>query len=97
MEQHVDDLTFEEMQEMELKSTNVAQGAFGGFAVGVGVQVGLMGRAGLERMLLAGTKGVKAVYGLTFALPLGVAFACGSYFQERQRAYAQELMEKYTR
>lgn len=96
VEKHVDELSFEEMQEMEMRSTGVMIGTFSGFGVGVGVQMVLMRKAGLENMLHAGTRGAKAIYGLTFALPLGVAFAFGSYFRERQRAYAQELMDKYT-
>lgn len=96
MEKHVDDLSVEEMEELELKSNYVVVGAFSGFGVGVGVQMVLMRKAGLESMLLAGTPGAKGIYALTFALPLSIAAAFGSYFQERQRAFAQGLMDKYT-
>lgn len=96
LEKHVDELSFEEMQEMELRSTNVTIGAFSGFGVGVGVQMALMRKAGLGNMLHTGTWGARALYSLTFALPLGVALVVGSYLRERQREYAQELMEKYT-
>lgn len=92
----MDDLTVEEMEELEIKGTYTAIGAFSGFGVGVGVQMILMRKAGLESMLLAGTPGAKGIYTLTFALPLSIAAAFGSYFRERQRAFAQGLMDKYT-
>lgn len=95
LQQHVEELTFEELQELDHRNSTATIGGFAGFGLGVGMQMLLVRKTGLEKMLNAGNLGAKVIYAVSFSLPLVGAYSFTSYLMEKQRECVRRLMHKY--